>query len=224
MTTPDNGESTPEVDHSRSDPAGAAPFDPYRFGKPDRPVPPEYAPPGYVAPTPEVSAVSPYGPSSPYGAAPPSYGPSGQQPYGVPPGQQPYASPPPYPGQYPPPYAGGYGAPAPPGYHGYVQPRPGNGKAIAALVLGICSIVFFWLSVFDGILIILALVFGIIALSDSKSRGGSGRGMAIAGLICMGVGTVAAIIWTVVLVHAANQCGGFSNNSSQFSQCLQDHL
>jgi hypothetical protein len=247
MTTPDDGESRPEVDLTKSDPAGEAPFDPYRFGKPDRPIPPEYAPPGYVPPAPEVSPTSPYGPSSPYGAAPygqpgqgqppygqPPYGqppqgdaPYGQQPYGQPPyggapGQPPYGGPPPYPGQYP----GGYGPP-PPGYAGYGPAKTGNGKAVAALVLGIVSIVFCWLSVLDVVPIILALVFGLIALSEAKSRpDGGGRSMAISGLVCCVIGAILATIVTVKIVHAIDQCGGFnsSRSSTVFQECIRDNF
>jgi hypothetical protein len=240
MTTPDNGESPPEVDLTKSDPAGEAPFDPYRFGKPDRPIPPEYAPPGYVPPTPEVSPTSPYGPSSPYGPGPsgpspygpgPSggqapYGPApyGQPPYGQPPygppGQEPHGTPPPYPGQYP----GGYGPP-PPGYSGYGPARGSNGKAVAALVLGIASIILFWLSVLDAVPVILALVFGLLGLSQSKSRPDrAGRSMAISGLVCCLIGAVLATIFTVKIVHAINDCGGFNSNRSNtvFQQCVRD--
>ena len=86
-------------------------FDPYRYGKPDHPIPPEYAPPGYVPPVPPA-------PAAPSPAQYPGY-------------------------SYPPP---------PPGYPPYGAPRAGNGKATIALVLGILSIVFCWLSIFDLVL------------------------------------------------------------------------
>ncbi len=171
-------------------------FDPYRFGKPDHPVPPEYAPPGYAPET----------PPSPYGSA-------GNAPYG----QTGTPYPPPSPWGAP-----GYGPP--PGHYATAQPR-GNGKAVAALVLGIVSIVMFWLSFFNGLFIVLALVFGILGLTEAGSRGGAGKGMAIAGLICMGVGTVATVLYTVWLLHIANQCGGLDNGGDPgFSQCVRDHF
>lgn len=174
-SAPDHGESDPTVDLTKGPPASEAPFDPYRFGRPDKPVPPEYAPP------------YPYG-APPYGNTP-------------------------------------YGAPQPPGYHSYVQPKSGNGKAIAALVLGIVSILMFWTSIFDAVLVIPALIFGFIARHEANSRRTDGKGMALAGLICAAVGTVLAIVMTVVYVHAINNCGGFSDqNSSGFQQCVQDHL
>jgi uncharacterized protein DUF4190/uncharacterized protein DUF6264 len=191
---------------SGNDPSAEAPFDPYRFGRPDNPVPPEYAPPGYTPPFQPQPAQQP----------PPGYGQDPQ--YGQPPQ-------PGYPTQYPAPYQG-YGAPPPPAYHGYAQPGTGsNGKAVAALVLGIVSIVMFWLSFFDAVFIILALIFGILGLSDSRRRGGTGRGMAVAGLVCMGVGVVAAVIFTVVLVNAADKCGGLGNsNAPGWQTCVQNNV
>lgn len=191
-------------------PAAEEPFDPYRFGKPDHPIPAEYAPPGYTGPT------VPATPPSPYGAPPPGYPGAPGNPFNNPPGT-PYGSTP------PPPY--GYNVPPPPPYHGYPMPPTGNGKAIAALVFGILSIVLCFLSFFDGIFVILGLIFGIIALSEAKERRGSGRGMAIAGLICTLVGALLATLLTVLIVHAANDCGGFSNDSSdQWQTCVRDNI
>lgn len=160
-----------------SDPA-AAPFDPYRFGAPEHPVPPEYAPPGYTPP------------------APPGYKPS-------PPQHQHYYSPPPQ--------------------HGYPQPGPGNGKAIAALVLGILSIVFCVASFLDLFLIIPAIVFGSLALNDAKRSNGSGRGMAITGFVCAVVGAVLAITITVWLYpKVANCANDYEAGSSQYNTCIRN--
>lgn len=70
-------------------------FDPYRFGKPDYPIPPEYAPPGYV-PEPTPTA-----PSQPH----PYYGPSQYASLPTPPPYPGY----PYGGYYPQPQQGGSG-------------------------------------------------------------------------------------------------------------------
>lgn len=88
------------------------------------------------------------------------------------------AAPPPQPGPGGPGYPG-YGYP-PPGmqpyyYQGY-QPRRTNGMAIAALVCGICGFIYL-------IPAILGIVFGIIAVRQTKRDGTDGRGMAIAGII-----------------------------------------
>ncbi len=222
MTTPSDSESGQPpregVDLGKADPAADAPFDPYRYGKPDHPVPAEYAPPGYTGPT--APAPTPYGqPANPYNPYP--AGPETQNPFNNPPGT-PYGGQAPY--QYPPP-GYGPGVPPPPPYHSYVQPRTGNGKAIAALVLGICSIVFCWLSVFDSVFIILALIFGLLALNDAKNGRAGGRGLAIGALCCVVVGALLATIISIKVFHAIDQCGGFDqSSSSSFNQCLRDHI
>ena len=235
MTRPDDPEhqsSGERVDLNKADSgvdasAGEEPFDPYRFGKPDHPIPAEYAPPGYTGP------VIPTAPPAPLGWGPPPPGGNPANPFSNPPGM-PYATPgesptagyPPTPGQYPypPPPPPGY-YPPPPGY-GYGPPRAAsNGKAITALVLGIGSIVFCFFSFFDALLVIPGLIFGIIAMNETKATGGSGRGMAVAGVVCSIVGAVLATIMSVLLIHAANQCGGFENgNDADFQSCVQDHV
>jgi uncharacterized protein DUF4190 len=80
------------------------------------------------------------------------------------------------------PYGNGY----PPGY-GYPQQQPGtNGLAIASLVLGILWI--YWIGS------ILAVVFGHIALNQTKKTGQGGRGMAIAGLVLGYVGLAVVVL------------------------------
>jgi len=244
MTTPsgpDNGDPSPSegVDLGKpermADPTADAPFDPYRFGKPEHPIPAEYAPPGYTGPT--TPAPTPYdaGSANPYGPPPPGVG--AANPFANPPGT-PYGSgptPPPYqypPGQYPPSQPGqyppgqyGYGGPTPPPYYGYAPPRNSNGKAIAALVLGILSIVFFWLSFFDAVFVVLALIFGLIALAETKRTPSGGRGFAVAGLVCTVIGALLATIFTFWIIHAANKCGGISNSDDPgFNHCIQKHL
>jgi hypothetical protein len=231
MPSPDDPErESPSegVDLSKSgDPAGEAPFDPYRFGQPDHPIPAEYAPPGYTGPV--VPTTPPPPPPSGWAAAPGAnpanpftnppgtpYHPHGDQPPGYPfmppPGQPPYGPPP---GYYPP-------AQPPPGY-GYGR-RPGNGKAVTALVLGIASIFFCWLFFLDAALVVPGLIFALIAMSEGRGPGGTGRGMALAGLICSIVGGLLATVATVLLVHAADQCGGLNNgNTPGFNQCVKSH-
>jgi peptidyl-prolyl cis-trans isomerase B (cyclophilin B) len=104
---------------------------------------------------------------------PPGQPPPGQPPYGYPP----YGSPPP--GQPPYGYPPAYGYAPPP--YGYPHPRSTNGFAIASLVCAfLCTP--------------LGIVFGVIALSQIKSRGEDGRGLALAGLI------VSSVILAVVVV------------------------
>ena len=112
----------------------------------------------------------------------------------------------------PPPPGYGGGPPPPPGYGGGppppptfpsvqpgLQPQRTNGLSIASLVLGILSIP---LVCSYGIVAILAIVFGHVALSQIKRSMGaqSGRGMAIAGLVCGYIGLALVVLLIVALV------------------------
>lgn len=72
--------------------------------------------------------------------------------------------------------------------------EPGNGFGIAALVLGIVSMVFFC-SCLTYITAPLAIIFGIVQLI----RGKKGKGLAIAGLITGAISLVACIAFWVIL-------------------------
>src|SRR4051794_36650203 len=182
---------------------------------PPPPPPPPGGPPPPRAPHPPPGAPPPSAPHPPSGAPPPYPGQSGN-PFGNPPGT-PY-SPTPY--EYPQPGPYGYGAPPPPPYNGYPMPPTGNGKAIAALVFGILSIVLCFLFFFDGVFVILGLIFAFVALSDAKQGRAGGRGLAMAGLVCSLVGALLATLMTVALIRAADKCGGFENdNSDQWQTC-----
>lgn len=226
----DPSRSAPDAPASGSD--SPPDFDPYRFGKPDHPIPPEYAPPGYVPPAnfsaepagPSLSkeprngaAGGGYQPMPPY--APPSgypwqgsAGGQGHPPYNYPPAPQG--------GNYPPYGAGPYGG-APYGQRPGAGGR-GNGKATAALVLGILSIVLCFLSFFDLILVVLAIVFGILGRKQSDSIPGQpGRGAATAGLICGIVGAVLVAALIVLVVTRYSSCFTAGNvNSAQ--QCIRN--
>lgn len=75
------------------------------------------------------------------------------------------------------------------------QPQ-NNGKAIAAMVTGICSIVFACLVPIVGLVLgIIAIVFAILANKERKT------GMGLAGLITGIVGTILSIvIWIVNII------------------------
>lgn len=202
-------------------------FDPYRFGRPEHPIPPEYAPPGYVPP-PEATPPPPQWP--PTSQSPPTsqWPPAGPQPgYGT------YPPPPAgYPGQPPPPthdpYRGGQyqGAPLPPPGYGYGAVRTGNTKATVALVLGILSIVFCWLSILDLVLIVPAIVLGALARGDAKrfpQRGG--RGPATIGLVCGLVGIVFAASLTIFYYTRVKPCvDNFDMNSPAYNHCVREKL
>ena len=76
----------------------------------------------------------------------------------------------------------------------------GNGFGIAALVLGIISLVFFC-SCFTVITAPLAIIFGIVQLVKSKT---AGKGLAIAGLITGIISLIAFIaFWSLTLGNPA---------------------
>ncbi|WP_458118760.1 DUF4190 domain-containing protein [Paenibacillus sp. Z6-24] len=92
-------------------------------------------------------------------------------------------------------------------YHQQYGPAPNNGKAIAALVLGISSIVS--IMIFPGIgviLGILAIIFAVIAMKELRHRYQQGRGLAIGGLVCGIIGFVIhilVVLFIVVIIGAS---------------------
>jgi hypothetical protein len=129
---------------------------------------------------------------------------SPQPPYGQPPYGQPTQSinpyTPPAPGYAQPPY--GYTqvnvVPA------LMQPATkASGLAVASLVLGIISLVFFWL-IFPIVCALLAIIFGHVAISAINRSSGwlTGKGMAIAGLVMGYIHIGFWILWVIVLANA----------------------
>lgn len=116
-----------------------------------------------------------------------------------PPSQPPLGQPYPYPGATPPPpnpysppsYP--YGAPPYP----YVQAPPTNGLAISSLVIGIVAIVFCWVPIFDVVLSVPAFILGILGVSKANQTGGSGKGLAISGIV---LGAIATAVTLLVIV------------------------
>lgn len=187
-------------------------FDPYRFGKPDHPIPPEYAPPGYVPPA--APAPGPLWPPTEDDArGRPSGGYQGYQ-GGYPGGGYPGHSR--YPGQYPPP---------PPGYHAYGAVPASTGKATTAMVLGILAIIFFWLTVLDLALAIPAIVLGALAVRDANRHPQRpGHGKALAGLIC-GIISVVLIIATVAVVYTRlKPCLKYGLSSDAYNSCVSNRI
>jgi hypothetical protein len=92
--------------------------------------------------------------------------------------------------------------------------RPGNGLSVAALVLGVASLVaavsfvMFPLALPGGLL---AAILGIIAVGRGRARGVTSHGQAIAGIVC-------GILALVVAVVFAVRFGTFvANNTSVFT-------
>jgi TM2 domain-containing membrane protein YozV len=102
----------------------------------------------------------------------------------------------------------------------------GNTKATVAMVLGILSIAFCWLSILDLLLIVPAIVLGALARGDAKrypERGG--RGPATAGLVCGLIAFVLAASLTVYGYRKIKPClDNYDYNSSSYNQCVHDRL
>lgn len=214
---------------------------------PSQPVPPPPAyDPGAVTaayPPPETTptAVYPPAPQGPGGYPPPAapgYGAPGQSPYGAPgqpgygaAGQPGYGAPgygAPTQPAYGAPGQPAYGAPGQPGYGawgGAQQPAYGtygmsqstNGLATASLVLGI-------LGLFCGITAIVGLILGIVALGQIRKGRGTGRGLAIGGIVTSAVAialTVAGIALGVVGAIFDDTTSGLGTSSSGSSDSSQ---
>ena len=67
------------------------------------------------------------------------------------------------------------------GYPGY-QPTPSSALAIASLILGIIGLLSGWL-IFGGVLGLVGVILGIVALVKVKNGTASGKGMAIGGIV-----------------------------------------
>jgi hypothetical protein len=71
--------------------------------------------------------------------------------------------------------------------------RPGNGPAVAALVLGIISLVIFCAWYLSVPCAVLAIIFGSVGRKRA-ARGATGRGMATAGIVCGIIGIALALL------------------------------
>jgi hypothetical protein len=84
-----------------------------------------------------------------------------------------------------------------------VYGRETNGIAIAAGVCGIIAVVLCWIPFVDYVSIVLgvlAIIFGILGLRRADAYG-SGRGMAITGIVCGAVGLTIAFLF-LLLIYA----------------------
>lgn len=202
--TPDPDERREGDDQTRpygpsdEEPTQEQPPFPPPSGQPDQP--------GYGQPGSEQPG---YGPPPGYGQpayGQPTYDQQGQPGYG-PPGYDPYGQPG---------YQQGYGQP---GYSagGYPQAyaRRTNGKATAALITGVSTLVLSWCCGF-GILGVVAIVLGVKARGEIRMSGGrqDGDGMALAGIITGAAAIVIGLLALVGLVIAfATDSGGYDGTT-----------
>lgn len=79
-------------------------------------------------------------------------------------------------------------------------PAPSSGLAITSMVLGIIGLVFVCVIYITIPCSVLAIIFGWIAISQSKTGRAGGKGMAIAGLVC---GLVAMSVYLIIFLFVA---------------------
>lgn len=82
--------------------------------------------------------------------------------------------------------------------------QPGNGLAVAGLVLGILGLVFCWIPFFGWIMALLGIIFGAIG-NGKANRGAKGKGLAMAGLILGVLGLVLGVAFFVWAMKQANE-------------------
>lgn len=91
--------------------------------------------------------------------------------------------------------------------------RETNGIAIAAGVCGIIAVVLCWIPFIDYISIVLgvlAIIFGILGVRRADAYG-SGKGMAITGIVCGSVGLAISLLFLLLIfavVSSVNVIGG----------------
>jgi len=167
-------------------------------------------------PEPPGGGSSPSPPEGPPPSAPP---PDVSPPSAPPPAPPPPGYPPPPPGGYPP-APGAYGGYGTPGYGpppGYGAPRQGNGLAVAALVLGIAGVVTA-LFLLGGLLGIVGLILGIVAIQRARQNQGAGQAMAVVGTVLSGLAIVGTALVTIVGVSLVNS---HRSQFSNFMDCVQ---
>ncbi len=91
--------------------------------------------------------------------------------------------------------------------------QKGKGISIAALVLGIISLVFLCCCI-GGIFGVVGIVLAIIALATNAS----GKGMAIAGLVMSSLSIIVTIIYVAISIPFMSGIAEFSENMDQYVQ------
>jgi hypothetical protein len=82
----------------------------------------------------------------------------------------------------------------------YLQAPPTNALAITSFVIGIVALLLCWIPLLDLVLAAPAFILGILGLSRANSTGGSGKGLAIAGLV---LGAISIAVTLLVLIAIA---------------------
>jgi hypothetical protein len=82
-------------------------------------------------------------------------------------------------------------------------PTRTSGMSVAGMVLGIITLVGFWIPIGSVILGVLAVALSGAGMAQTGKPGYSGRGMAITGLVCGIVGLIPSVLFMVAFISAA---------------------
>lgn len=104
-----------------------------------------------------------------------------------------------------------------PNYQQQVQANPTTGFGVASLILGILSLVLSFTVIFSFLTAILAVIFGIIQLTQK-----SAQGYAIAGIICAILGFLATIFFGYVTFRFFDEYRSRRANSSYYDDILDE--
>ncbi|HJD51349.1 MAG TPA: DUF4190 domain-containing protein [Candidatus Rothia avistercoris] len=113
------------------------------------------------------------------------------------------------------------------GYDAYGQQVASapKGLAITSLILGILSFLGGWI-ILGGILGIVGLVLGIVALRKTKT-GGGGKGLAITGIVFSSLGiliSLAMLVFFGWIFSAFGECMAYAENEVLMEQCINQQL
>jgi len=76
-----------------------------------------------------------------------------------------------------------------------------SGMAVAGMVLGILSLLLFWAWLLGPALSVTGVVFSAVGISQGSRPGWTGKGMAIAGLVCS---LISAGVWVFLVIVVAS--------------------
>ncbi|MBF0807888.1 DUF4190 domain-containing protein [Rothia nasimurium] len=113
------------------------------------------------------------------------------------------------------------------GYDAYSQQVTSapKGLAITSLILGILSFLGGWV-ILGGILGIVGLVLGIVALRKTKT-GGGGKGLAITGIVFSSLGiliSLAMLVFFGWIFSAFGECMAYAENEVLMEQCINQQV
>lgn len=101
------------------------------------------------------------------------------------------------------------------------QHPPGNGLAVAGLVLGILGLALCWLPFVGWLCALVGIILGALGMSRAKKIGGRGKGMAVAGLICGIIGLFIGIMLFVLATMAVKSFDDYMTKSKRSEATLQ---